>query len=76
MLRAVLYINNKLIGELKAVNNKTGTLESGNYDYEILFEFREIKGKLNNHNRGHGAWELVRQILDKESMSGRMKYNE
>lgn len=66
MLKAFLYINNKQIGMLRAVNDGTGTSEKSHYNYEILTEFGEIHGKLKKYDREKGAWELVRQILDKE----------
>ena len=70
MLKVLLKANNWAIGELKILNDGTGTEKRGNYRYEICDRVGEkttIKtGNFKNYPREMGAWKLVCEILAKE----------
>lgn len=53
------------VGELKIINDLTGNLEYGNYEYFLDMDGEILKGKYKRHSRRSGILPLVRTILTK-----------
>ena len=69
MLTAHLKINGRDIGELRIINDKTGSPQIGNYEWTLTHYSDKgdllVKkdGALAGFNRKDGAWALVKNIL-------------
>ena len=60
---------------IKIVNDGTGDVHTGHYDYQV-FVNREIiaRGRIENHDRLAGGWRgLVRLLADKVNKVGIVK---
>jgi hypothetical protein len=55
----------EVIGQLKIINDGTGTKEVGNYTWEMVEEGVGLleEGKCGNFNREAGVWALVERVL-------------
>jgi hypothetical protein len=70
MLRVTIdlipYRDEKLkrtIGTVTIVNDYTGDVNLGNYDYTIQSDSNCFHGEINKFKREKGAWSLLKEIL-------------
>jgi hypothetical protein len=58
----------RTIGTATIINNLTGNVNVGNYNYYIQSDSNQFDGEINNFKREKGAWSLLKEVLKHASI--------